>query len=363
MEKNKKAPKVLMVGPGRDVMGGISTVVNSYYELGLDKKVDLRYISSMEDGNKLKKLMVAFISYIEFMRCLKEYDIVHVHMAAQASYTRKSAFIKKAKQAGKKIIIHQHSADFDEFFFKQSDSKKQRQIKDVFAMADVVIVLSEEWAKFFGENVCDPKKIMILYNGVIIPVYYKEDYSDTNVLFLGRLGERKGSYDLLKAIPDILEKVPDAHFYLGGDGDIEQSRKIINKNGLQDCVKLLGWVRNEEKEEYLKKCSTFILPSYHEGMPMAVLEAMSYGLATVSTNVGGIPQIINNNENGIRIDAGDIDGIKNSLIGLLSDPYLKRRYGNAAYQTINGKFSATNNIGKICNVYDCLIGRKKSGEK
>ena len=125
MKEKINIPKVLMVGPGRDVMGGISTVVNSYYELGLDKEVELRYVSSMEDGSKLKKLLVAFNSYMEFSRHIKEYDIVHVHMAAQASFTRKSIFIKKAKKAGKKIIIHQHSADFDDFYFRQSDAKKR----------------------------------------------------------------------------------------------------------------------------------------------------------------------------------------------------------------------------------------------
>ena len=155
MKEKINIPKVLMVGPGRDVMGGISTVVNSYYELGLNKEVELRYVSSMEDGSKLKKLLVAFNSYMEFSRHIKEYDIVHVHMAAQASFTRKSIFIKKAKKAGKKIIIHQHSADFDDFYFRQSDAKKRKQIKKTFAMADIIIVLSEEWAKFFGENICD----------------------------------------------------------------------------------------------------------------------------------------------------------------------------------------------------------------
>ena len=132
MERNINAPKVLMVGPGRDVMGGISTVVNSYYELGLEKKVELRYISSMEDGNKIKKMIVACSSYVSFLRHVNEYDIVHIHMAAQASFTRKSFFVRKAKKEGKKIIIHQHSADFDDFYFKQSDRKKQNQIKEIF---------------------------------------------------------------------------------------------------------------------------------------------------------------------------------------------------------------------------------------
>lgn len=355
MKEKTNTPKVLMLGPGRDVMGGISTVVNSYYKLGLDKEVELRYVSSMEDGSKLKKLAVAFNSYIEFSRHIKEYDIVHVHMAAQASFIRKSFFVKKAKKVGKKIIIHQHSADFDDFYFKQSDEKKQNQIKKIFAMADAIIVLSEEWAKFFGDNICDPKKIIVLHNGVIIPDYVKEDYTDRNVLFLGRLGERKGSYDLLKAIPAILKEVPDAHFYLGGDGDIDQSQIIIDENGLSAHVELLGWVRDGEKEEYLKKCSTFILPSYHEGMPMSVLEAMSYGLATISTNVGGIPQIIENRANGIRIDAGDIVAINDNLVAILSNSTLRSKYGKAAYQTIRKKFNAEGNIDRMVEIYRHLM--------
>lgn len=119
MNDVKNAPRVLMIGPGRDVMGGISTVVNSYFDLRLNERVELRYIASMEDGNKIKKLWVALKAYLEFRKCLKDFDIVHVHMAAQASFTRKSAFIRLAKKAGKKIIIHQHAADFDDYFFKQ----------------------------------------------------------------------------------------------------------------------------------------------------------------------------------------------------------------------------------------------------
>ena len=148
-----------MVGPGRNVMGGISTVVNSYYDLKLDEIVELRYIASMEDGNKLKKLMVAIMAYIQFHKYVRQFDVVHIHMAAQASFVRKSLFVRAAKYERKKVIIHQHSADFDVFFHEKSDSRKQREIKKVFSLADRVIVLSEEWAEFFGEYICDPEKI------------------------------------------------------------------------------------------------------------------------------------------------------------------------------------------------------------
>lgn len=354
MEHSK--PRVLMVAPGRKVMGGISSVVNSYYDLGMDKKVDLKCISSMEDGNKIKKLIVAVLAYMSFSIALKRYDIVHIHMAAQASFDRKALFIKRAKRAGKKIIIHQHAADFEEYFFEQSDEEKRERIKSIFGMADRVIVLSDTSANFFGKNICAPEKLVVLYNGVILPDYEKKIYSDHNVLFLGRLGERKGSYDLLKAIPQIVQVVPDARFYLGGDGDVEQIKKIVLEQGLSDQVKLLGWVKGDQKKQLLELCSTFILPSYHEGMPMAVLEAMSYGLATVSTNAGGIPQIIENGTNGIRIEAGDIQAISDALIDLLKHPEKKKALGIAGRKRIEENFNAAGNINKLMKIYCAVQG-------
>lgn len=351
MNDVKNAPRVLMVGPGRNVMGGISTVVNSYFDLKLNERVDLRYIASMEDGNKIKKLGVAVKTYLEFRKCLKDFDIVHVHMAAQASFTRKSLFIRLAKEAGKKIIIHQHAADFDDFFFKQSNELKRQQIKEVFAMADRVIVLSEEWADFFGKHVCDEKKIAIVHNGVVIPNYEKTDYTDQNVLFLGRLGERKGAYDLLKVIPDVLKRIPNARFFFGGDGEVERCKKLAEKIGIADNVSFLGWIRDTEKEEYLKKCSTFVLPSYHEGMPMSVLESMSYGLATISTNAGGIPQIISQGIDGYRVEAGDLKELETTLVRVLISSNEKRILGQAARKKIVEKFNAERNIDLLCTLY------------
>ena len=351
MNDVKNAPRVLMIGPGRNVMGGISTVVNSYFDLRLNERVELRYIASMEDGNKIKKLWVASKAYLEFRKCLKDFDIVHVHMAAQASFTRKGIFIRLAKKAGKKIIIHQHAADFDDYFFKQSDELKRQQIKEVFAMADRVIVLSEEWADFFGKHVCDEKKIAIVHNGVVIPNYEKTDYTDQNVLFLGRLGERKGAYDLLKVIPDVLKRIPNARFFFGGDGEVERCKELAEKTGIADNVSFLGWIRDTEKEEYLKKCSTFVLPSYHEGMPMSVLESMSYGLATISTNAGGIPQIISQGIDGYRVEAGDLKELETTLVRVLISSNEKRILGQAARKKIVEKFNAVRNIDLLCTLY------------
>ncbi len=349
-DRKKSHLKILMVGPGRKVRGGITTVVNSYYALGLDNIVDLKYISSMQDGNKVKKLWTAALAYIRFCLNLKKYNIVHIHMAAQASFFRKALFIKKAKKAGKKIIIHQHACDFDNFFLEQP-AKKQLEIRCIFSLADKVIALSEEWAEYFGKEICNKDKIIVIHNGVVLPEYQKNDYSDSNVLFLGKLGERKGTYDLLEALPEVLKNAPKASFYLGGDGDIEQCRKLSKKLGVDNHIHFLGWIRDNEKERYFKNCSIFILPSYHEGMPMAVLEAMAHGLATVSTNVGGIPQVIENGTDGIRFDAGNIKKIAEILIQLLNDQSEKKRLGEAGRAKIESRFSAQANINALYNLY------------
>lgn len=343
--------KILMIGPGRDVRGGISTVVNSYYELGIEKDAEIKYIPTMEDGSQIKKLVVAVKAYMEFCRCVKKYDIVHVHMAAQASFVRKSLFVQRAKKAGVKVIIHSHAADFDKYFFEESDDKNRKKIKETFALADKVIVLSEEWADFFGKNVCDPAKIKIIYNGVILPPKNKTSYDDHNILMLGRLGERKGTYDLLKAIPMVLREVPDAMFYLGGDGDIEGCKAIAANEGIQDHIKFLGWIKGTEKKNLLDKCSVFTLPSYYEGMPMSVLEAMSYGLATVSTNAGGIPQIIDDGVDGFRVEAGDIEELSKRFISLLKNPELKKSIGEKAVDKIKNKFDVRVSYKKLLHIY------------
>lgn len=360
--QTKVAPKVLMVGPGLKVMGGISSVVQNYYKLDLDKQVQLRYISSMKDGNRLQKGLIACIAYLHFCLLVKEYDIVHIHMAAQASFYRKSLFIRKAFNTGKRIVIHQHAADFDEFYSKQVNKKTRKTIQKIFTMADQVIVLSEEWKDFFSNYICDNDKITILHNTVILPSYVKENYHNHYVLFLGRLGKRKGIYDLLEAIPLILKQVPDAHFYFGGDGEIDLCRKIAQKNGFLNHTSFLGWLGEEQKVSYLKHCSIFILPSHYEGMPMSVLEAMSYGLAVVSSNAGGIPQIIEDGVDGYRIHAGDIQEISYRLITLMQNTSLKKEIGCRGREKVIRKFDAQDGIQKLCYLYFSLWRNPETNE-
>lgn len=343
-----------MIGAGRDVRGGVSSVVNSYYDAGLDKLCELTYLPTMEDGSKVKKLLVAAGARVRFERLIRENDILHVHMSADNSFYRKAVFIRKAHKEGKKIIIHMHGSTFDLFYKERCNDAQKQQVREIFAMADKVIALSEDWKEFLAEYICDEQKIVVIYNAVKIPGAYPKDYTNHKMLFLGILGQRKGTYDLIEVLPEILSKYPDGHIYFGGDGEREQAEWLCMEKGIADHVTFLGWVRGDEKEKLLKECSIYVLPTYHEGMPMSILEAMSYGMAVVSTYVGGIPHIITDGENGLLCEAGDKAVLKDKLLKLLENENLRERLGRNAYNMMTREFDVRENVKRVYGMYEDL---------
>ena len=355
--------RVLMIGPGRRVRGGISSVVNGYYAAGLDRCVKLRYIPTMLDGSKPKKLLVAGIAFLRFLLCFWRYDVLHVHMAAQASFWRKRIFVKAAKKFGMRVVIHQHSADFDRFLQEEVDEKQGKEIKYIFEIADAVLVLSDSWADFFATRVCAPEKVFVLPNSVDCPAENKADYADCNILFLGRLGARKGVYDLLRAFPEILRCVPEARLFLCGDGELARCKQEARRLGVVNRVECTGWIDAKEREALFEACSLFVLPSYHEGMPMALLEAMAHGLAVVSTDAGGIPQVIENGVNGVRVPAGDAARLADAVTALLFHPDEKARLGQAGRKTIEKRFGAKANLERLTDFYVKLCSKPKECTK
>ena len=157
--------KVLMVGPDRSVHGGISGVVNNYYDAGITEKVDLNYIGTMVEGSRLRKLWQAVKAYIKFLKLLPEYPIVHVNVASDSSYYRKSLFIKAAKRAGRKIVIHQHGGDFETFYEKEQNDRGRAKIRQVLGMGDVFLVLSPALEQFF-KGILEPSKVILFPNAV-----------------------------------------------------------------------------------------------------------------------------------------------------------------------------------------------------
>lgn len=344
--------KVLMLGPARTVKGGMTSVVNNYFKCGLDKKIELKYIETINDKNKLLKLIKEIKGKIEFKLNIKKFDIVHIHMASRRSTFRKGKYIEIAKKHGKKVILHIHGAEY-KMFWEECNQKKKEKILHILNLADKIIVLSEEWKEYFS-NLVDSKKIIVIYNAILIPQDFNKDLETQKLLFLGRFGKRKGIFDLLEVFTKLTVKYPNIELYAGGDGEIQKVAQIIKNNNIEKNVHLLGWVQGKKKEELLKKCSFFILPSYNEGMPMSLIEGMAYKNVCISTNVGGIPKVINNNINGILIEAGDKKALYSSIDMLLKTEDLCKKLSDNARKTAEQKFNIERNIEVLINLYKAV---------
>lgn len=343
--------KVLMLGPARNVKGGMTSVVDNYYEYGLDRRVELKYIETINDKGKVSKFISEKKGYREFKKNIYKYDIVHIHMASRRSTFRKCKYIQMAKEKGKKIIVHLHGAEF-KTFINECNTEQQKYIKKTLNLADKIIVLSEEWKEYLETLIEEKNKITIIYNAIIIPKDFQKKLDTQKFLFLGKIGNRKGIFDLLDVFENVIKKYPNAHLYVGGDGEVNKLKEIINDKKINKNVTYIGWVSGEEKEKYLKNCSFYCLPSYNEGMPMSVLEAMAYKNVVITTDVGGIPQVIKNEENGFIIKPGDKEQLFKFILKAMEDEKLIEELSNNARKTIENKFDINKNIEKLVNVYE-----------
>ncbi|MBD5393018.1 MAG: glycosyltransferase family 4 protein [Lachnospiraceae bacterium] len=343
--------RVLMVGPDRSVHGGISGVVNNYYDAGLDKKIDLCYIGTMVEGSKIRKMIQAVIAYFRFLWKVPRYEIVHVNMASDTSYMRKSFFIRTAKVFHKKIVIHQHGGDFEGFYNRQLGDKGRKKVKKILSMGDAFLVLAPPFKDFFG-RIIDKNKITVLPDAIQVPLPIAKEYGQHRLLFLGRICKAKGIEELLESMPVLKEKFPDVKLYIGGIFEEQELQKKVEE--LSGLVEWIGWVTGEEKEKYLRKCDVFVLPSYFEGQSVSILEAMSHSCTVVASRIGGIPQMIEDGETGILVEPKNAESLRQGLEKALADSTLCERLGKTARKKVAEEFSIEKNMEQLLGIYEAV---------
>lgn len=352
-----KKIKVIMIGPALDMKGGIASVSKTLIESNDTDQFDVRYISSYVDGNKINKLAAAFIGIIKMLiLCIMtNIKIVHIHSASRGSFRRKFFYYLLAKIFNKKVIYHIHGGEFM-LYYNEVNALEKKIITLLLTNVDKVIALSKKW-KDDLQSISPEASIEIIHNPVKVSMFNRgyEKEKSINILFMGKLGENKGVYDLLHVIPNIIKKHENVYFYLYGDGEIERVKEIVNSNSLEKKVFVPGWVNTEQKIEYLNKGSIYILPSYNEGLPISILEAMASSLPIIATNVGGIPEIVEDNKNGYLISPGDINRLEESLLKLIESKELRQEFGNCGLKKSKKYFDVNIIAQKINHIYDLIL--------
>ena len=150
------------------------------------------------------------------------------------------------------------------------------------------------------------------------------------VSYVGRLHEEKGVLNLARAIPKVLAKRHDVKFVIIGEGQLEgELRSYVAAHALSQNVTFEGWIPHGELRNYLVKSKLLVLPSYTEGLPHAMLEAMACGTPVLATPVGAVPEVINDKETGFLAPDNSPDQLAESILSALVYPYLSRIAGKA----------------------------------
>lgn len=349
--------RVCMLGTSPETKGGVGTVVKGYVESVRPEGYSFDHIVTHADLGAIGKILVAGKAYIKCFASLNScnYDLLHIHSAFGASFDRSIPFIKLASRRGIPIVNLIHSDDWEAFYLNASQRRKEL-IANVYNLCDKIIVLSEGWRDLLASIVA-PERISVLEN--FTPIYDKDcchNWDAKTVVYISRIERIKGC-DLIPDICDlVLRRIPDARFLICGDGSLkDELASRICSYGIDDRVELVGWVDNVKKIQMLKRSSLFLLPSYGEGMPMCVLEAMGLGLPVVATNVGGLSRLVANGRNGFLCDSGDAAGIAAAIVSILDSPERLAAMGaisrERAYQHSFGPYGE-----KLKSIYDDVLG-------
>jgi len=351
--KMKKEIDIIMVTPevSKDGGGGIA-IYTQILAKNLRSSFNVKRIITLKERNIFNRLIILFFAIVKVFYLLTKRDkkIVHIHTAHDYSFMRKSIFVKLSKLFNTPVILHLHSPSFDTAF-KNKSHKQQERIRKVFKLVDQVIVLSEKEKQWYVDNI-EKREPLVVYNGMedLLTSYDVVSQRKNNILFLGELGNRKGTYDLIRAFKNVLLKYSNAKLILAGDGEIDECKELVQSLQINDSVEFLGWINFEKKRELLNSSKIFVLPSHEEAFPLTILEAMTTRLPIISTFVGGIPEEVENNVSGILIDAGDIEALTKNILKLLDDNSLcdsmgeKGRERYLKYFTLN---KITKDIKKI----------------
>ncbi len=315
--KEKKS-KVLVVSTSRQTRGGITSVVRAHESCPHWQEYRCHWIETHIDKGKFAKLWYMIRSILKFVFIAPAYQIVHIHFSEPASAIRKSFYFGIAYIYRKKIILHFHAFSPDSTL----NGRLSILYRWMFNHADSIVVLSGYWRREVEKLIGTTNKIKIIFNpcpAVKLSQFEKEKY----ILFAGTMNERKGYADLIAAFARIAAQHLDWKLVFAGNGELLNAQSLAAKFGIVSQVQLIGWISGSQKNEVFSKASVFCLPSYAEGFPMAVLDAWAYGLPVVCTPVGGLPEIVQDGENALMFDYGDIAVLSEKLDLIIRDSVLR----------------------------------------
>jgi glycosyltransferase involved in cell wall biosynthesis len=384
---NAEIIRVLLVGPLPPPFGGIPRYVEDLSKAKmahnqlrvfntafparvapLNREGRRSYNAVKENGvwTTLKMIMWVLLSFPRLYAAIIKIrpHIVHVFTCSYWGYWRNWSYILLARACGCRTIFHLLNAI--DLFYEEASYRQKLWIIRSLNSADLYLLQSpklETWVKEHGG-----KRARGLWNGIHLdqipprlrcPANWELEGRLIGVT-VGGLAKSKGTYDLL----DVVAKLKDKQIHMGwvfiGGGDRAQFQSLAEQKGIADRVLFTGAIPEPDKWQYLLHASVFALPSYAEGQPLSILEAMAVGLPIISTRVGSIPEVIEHEISGILIEPGNQEGLALAIDRLFRHPDERARIGREARSIVNERHDIQKMFAQLANIYSDLARTKLS---
>lgn len=352
-------PRVHVQHVGPDSGGGIATVLVSLVSaLRALPEVEVETVASTACGNTIQKLSAARRALGRVRSQESRLGrVVHLHTASGLSFWRKSCLLRAARAGGAHTVLHVHGGAF-EAFVRGTNSIAQRWIDDTFAAADRVLAVNKAQAEFLARRF--EREVELFPNAVPLPAFVPPpETPPLRWLHIGRLGERKGTWDFLRALEPLVADAPAWEAVLVGDGEVPEARRRAAR--MEGRVSVLGWQNAQEIEALLRSAHVLVLPSYVEGLPMSVLEAMAHGRAVITTPVGGLPELITDRVHGLLVPPGDVPALTAAMRVLLKDEALRSELASNARARIGADYNIERTAERLRDLYIELVHSTPTG--
>lgn len=294
----------------------------------------------------------------EFRVLEDEFDVVHFHSPIIPPITTNKPTIVTEHGTVKGFIDNLELTDLFSFTQKMFSPMYVSIDKKVLTNAKIVTTVSQnsadELQRYYGIR----KDISVVYNGVDTDFFRPGNLKKESnyVLYTGALVSKKGVIDLIKAAKYVIQKVPDIHFVITGKGPLEKTLRNLSKQlKIEKNVFFKGFVSRNELLKYYQNALMYIFPSYYEGLPTVILEAMACGVPVVATNIKSNSEVITNGKTGLLVEKKNPKVLAESILSLIENQELREYLGNNGRHLIMKKYAWRIISNRFLEIYRTIV--------
>lgn len=358
--------RVVMSGPLPPAIGGMASVVGALSNSQLTSQTHLTLFDTGKKTAVNRTLLQGIQARLRLMRDWSALlagqpgTIAHIHTCSGFTFFLDGLLAFVARRHGCRVVLHVHGGLFDAFL-DGLNPIMLRIAQRIARRADLVLALSEDWRGRLGQRL-PGSRIAVLQNGVAEPTCAPQRGANDRptFLFLGNLSRLKGVPVLLDALE--LAQADWCVQLAGNEGEPGYTQWLnteIERRGLAGRATLLGPVVGEAKQQLLARSDAFVLPSLAEGLPMSLLEAMAASLPVVATNVGAIPEVINEGVEGYLVPPNDARLLAAAMDRVAHASQHRDTMGRAGHAKYKDLYSVNAMAQTLLDTYDREFGLQR----